>query len=271
MVLFDTMDNYRPVNMNEHVDFVQYYDPNIKDPKPANPAQTIADDIEEKWRRNRLSSPVVRVMGILILLGGLTATAPRSQAEDASNPPAVSPGSPGSGQPPAGQSLPGQPPSSTKQAPSTKQTPTAFQEPTPDCAGGEEFKNLANTTNSSAIVYNGNLIPAGTTVDFGLTTSLEPNAHYFALLLKDDTRPTDDTIGHGARARKASETDDLVARHLLSPGQTIVSYDVPGMPLAFGQSAISIFISAACEGHSTCLTYRCMSVHSNGASPSRYS
>lgn len=53
VVLFDTTNAYRPVNMNEHVDFVQYYDPKIKDPKPANPAQTIADDIEEKWRQNR--------------------------------------------------------------------------------------------------------------------------------------------------------------------------------------------------------------------------
>jgi hypothetical protein len=37
--------------MNEHVDFVQYYNPKIKDPKPAAPAQTMADDIEGKWER----------------------------------------------------------------------------------------------------------------------------------------------------------------------------------------------------------------------------
>jgi hypothetical protein len=37
--------------MNEHVDFAQYYDPTIKDPKTADPARTIADDIEEKWER----------------------------------------------------------------------------------------------------------------------------------------------------------------------------------------------------------------------------
>jgi len=221
VVLFDTTAPYRPVNMNEHVDFVQYYDQKIEDPKPANPAQRMADDIEEKWLR-KLSPPVVRAIGILILLGGLIAAAPECRAEDASNPPPAASGNAGTGQPAAGQ-----PPSSTKQAPSTIPAPIAFQEPVPDCAGGEEFKNLANTTKSSAVVYNSNLVPAGTTVDFGLTTSLDPNAHYFALMLEGDNRPTDDTFRHGARARKASETDDLVAKHLLSPGQTIVSYDVP--------------------------------------------
>jgi hypothetical protein len=227
VVLFDTTDKYRPVNMNEHVDFVQYYDVNIKDPKPANQAQTMADDVEEKWRRNRLSSPVARMIGIPILLGGLIIAASGCRAEDVTNPPAAASSHAGIGQLPAGQPPPGQPPSSTKQAPRTKQSPTSFRKVVSDCAGGEEFKELANTTNSSAIVYNGNLVPAGTTVDFGLTTSLDPNAHYFALLRSDDTRPTDDTIGHGARARKASETDDLVVKHLLSPGETIVSYDVP--------------------------------------------
>lgn len=39
VVLFDTSGKYRPANMSEHVDFVQYYDPNIKAPKPADPAQ----------------------------------------------------------------------------------------------------------------------------------------------------------------------------------------------------------------------------------------
>jgi hypothetical protein len=49
VVLFDEIGNYRTVNMNEHVDFAQYYDPNNHNPKPANPAQCLADDIEEKW------------------------------------------------------------------------------------------------------------------------------------------------------------------------------------------------------------------------------
>jgi hypothetical protein len=46
---------YRPVNMSEHVDFLQYYDPNIKDPQPADPAQAMADDIEEKWNRAKVA------------------------------------------------------------------------------------------------------------------------------------------------------------------------------------------------------------------------
>jgi Uncharacterized alpha/beta hydrolase domain (DUF2235) len=51
VVLFDTIGNYRPANMNAHVDFVQYYDPNNPDPKPADPAQCLADDIEGKWEK----------------------------------------------------------------------------------------------------------------------------------------------------------------------------------------------------------------------------
>ena len=51
VVRFDTTDRYRPANMSEHVDFVQYYDPDNKDPKPADPAQTMADDIEGKWAK----------------------------------------------------------------------------------------------------------------------------------------------------------------------------------------------------------------------------
>jgi hypothetical protein len=168
-----------------------------------------------------------RALGILILLGGLVTAAPGGRADDASNPPAAASGTTATAQPAAGQT-----PANTEQAPTEKQTPNTkqaqgFQEPAADCAGGEEFRNLANTTNSSAIVYNSNLVPAGTTVDFGLTTALDPKAHYFALLLEGNTLPSDDTLGHGARARKASETDDLVVKHLLSPGQTIVSYDVP--------------------------------------------
>jgi uncharacterized protein (DUF2235 family) len=51
VVLFDEIGKYRPANMSAHVDFIQYYDPDVQDPKPADPAQTIADDIEEKWER----------------------------------------------------------------------------------------------------------------------------------------------------------------------------------------------------------------------------
>lgn len=219
VVLFDTINAYRPVNMSEHVDFVQYYDPEIKDPKPADPAQTKADDIEEKWHRSR-SSFVMRTIGILLLLGSLVTGATECRAEEPSTPAAAVSNTPVASPIPAGQAVPGQPPASIRQA------ANAPRGPVPDCAGGEAFRKLANTTNSSAIIYNGNLVPAGTTVDFGLTTSLDPNAHYFALFLDDDTTPHDDSR-HGARARKASDTDDLVLKHLLSPGETIVSVDVP--------------------------------------------
>jgi hypothetical protein len=37
--------------MNKHVDFFQYYDPDNQDPKPADPAQAMADDIEAKLKK----------------------------------------------------------------------------------------------------------------------------------------------------------------------------------------------------------------------------
>jgi type VI secretion system (T6SS) phospholipase Tle1-like effector len=51
VVLFDRIGAYRPVNMNKHVDFIQYYDPAIPHPIPANPPQCLADDIEDKWAK----------------------------------------------------------------------------------------------------------------------------------------------------------------------------------------------------------------------------
>jgi hypothetical protein len=107
-----------------------------------------------------------------------------------------------------------------------KDAAQAARRPVSDCAGGEAFRKLANTANSSAIIYNANLVPAGNVVDFGLTRSLDSSAHYFALFLDDKTAPRDDSR-HGARARTAGETDDLVAKHLLPAGDTIVSVDVP--------------------------------------------
>ena len=47
--LFDTVGQYRPPNMSGHVDFGQYYDPQNPNPKPANPPQAIAEDIESRW------------------------------------------------------------------------------------------------------------------------------------------------------------------------------------------------------------------------------
>ncbi|MCK1386992.1 hypothetical protein [Bradyrhizobium sp. 21] len=96
----------------------------------------------------------------------------------------------------------------------------------PDCAGGESFQRLANTANSAAIIYNSNLVPAGSNVEFGLASSLDPEAHYFAVFLDDKEVPRDE-VRHGARARKAGETDDLVVKRLLKTGDTIVSIDVP--------------------------------------------
>ncbi|UWU66490.1 hypothetical protein [Bradyrhizobium sp. NC92] len=95
-----------------------------------------------------------------------------------------------------------------------------------DCAGGEVFQTLANTANSAAIIYNSNLVPAGSVVEFGLASSLDPEAHYFAVFLQDKEIPQDE-VRHGARARRAGETDDLVVKRLLKAGDTIVSIDVP--------------------------------------------
>ena len=95
-----------------------------------------------------------------------------------------------------------------------------------DCAGGEFFQSLANTANSAAIIYNSNLVPAGSNVEFGLASSLDPEAHYFAVFLADKEIPRDE-VRHGARARRAGETDDLVVKRLLKSGDTIVSIDVP--------------------------------------------
>ncbi|MGY4177662.1 hypothetical protein ACVIHH_002953 [Bradyrhizobium sp. USDA 4518] len=123
--------------------------------------------------------------------------------------------------------------SSTAQPPaSVKDAARAARKPVPDCAGGEVFRKLANTANSPAIIYNGSLIPAGSLVDFGLTSSLDSDAHYFALIIDDNSSPRDDSR-HGARARRAGDTDDLVARRLLSAGDTIVSVDVPASAAGF--------------------------------------
>jgi hypothetical protein len=50
VVLFDRLGAYRPTPMKSHVDFVQYFDPDNVDPKPADPETSqVADDIEYKW------------------------------------------------------------------------------------------------------------------------------------------------------------------------------------------------------------------------------
>jgi hypothetical protein len=56
VVLFDKIGAYRPLPMKSHVDFVQYFDPNIADPKPADPETSqVADDIEYKWEHKRMA------------------------------------------------------------------------------------------------------------------------------------------------------------------------------------------------------------------------
>jgi hypothetical protein len=49
--VFDHMRQYRPNNMCEHLDFVQYFDPNNTDPKPADPTQCMASDVEARWEK----------------------------------------------------------------------------------------------------------------------------------------------------------------------------------------------------------------------------
>ena len=54
VVLYDRLNAYRPTPMKSHVDFVQYFDPDIADPKPANPETSqVANDIEYKWEHKR--------------------------------------------------------------------------------------------------------------------------------------------------------------------------------------------------------------------------
>jgi Uncharacterized alpha/beta hydrolase domain (DUF2235) len=51
VILFDQIGQYRPANMNKHVDFVQYYDPSVPDPHPADPPTCDAMDIETTWQQ----------------------------------------------------------------------------------------------------------------------------------------------------------------------------------------------------------------------------
>jgi hypothetical protein len=60
VALFDTTGHYRPANLNQHVDFAQYYDPGNPDPQPANPPQCLADDLEGKWAEAQEQMPVAQ-------------------------------------------------------------------------------------------------------------------------------------------------------------------------------------------------------------------
>ncbi len=73
-------------------------------PCPDGTGHAGADDIEHTWWIIRSSSPILRLIGILILLAGIITAAPGCRAEEASNPPAAEPGDAATGQPAAGQS-----------------------------------------------------------------------------------------------------------------------------------------------------------------------
>jgi hypothetical protein len=63
VVLFDKLGAYRPTPMESHVDFVQYFDPKISDPQPADPETSqVADDIEYKWERKRAAEATKAVV-----------------------------------------------------------------------------------------------------------------------------------------------------------------------------------------------------------------
>lgn len=52
VVLFDKLGKYRPVQLRNHVDFAQYFDPKIIDPQPSDPDnRQVADNVEYKWER----------------------------------------------------------------------------------------------------------------------------------------------------------------------------------------------------------------------------
>lgn len=172
-------------------------------------AQTAAVQI-----RNRAAALIVDIFAALLVASALAVPC---LAQEASAP-----------APSATETKGGQPAAqdSTSNTKASVKDATAARTEIPDCAGGEIFQKLANTANSAAIIFNSNLVPAGSVVEFGLASSLDPAAHYFAVFLEDNEIPRDE-VRHAARARRAGETDDLVARRLLRSGDTIVSVDVP--------------------------------------------
>jgi hypothetical protein len=165
-------------------------------------------------RQCRDSIQVIRIVTALLVTSLLAIPCHAQQASDPT--------------PPAADAKNVQPADSTsppKKA-SVRDAAKAARTEIPDCAGGEIFQKLANTADGAAIIYNSNLVPAGSNVEFGLASPLYPEAHYFAVFLDDKEIPRDD-VRHGVRARRAGETDDFVAKRLLKPGDTIVSVDVP--------------------------------------------
>ncbi|MGJ4940181.1 hypothetical protein ACQR1W_06365 [Bradyrhizobium sp. HKCCYLS1011] len=171
-------------------------------------------------------------MALLLMLAGMSMVAPDCRAEDAASD-ASRPAAPVAGGPTISPS-PTIPP-----AGDASKAATPPEASLNDCAGGEDFKDrLSHSANSPAIVYDANLLPAGNSVDVGLATPIASDAHYFAILLDKNNQPLEggtlrDDISRRARERKAANTDDLVTRHLLSPGETIVTIDVPTAAAGF--------------------------------------
>jgi hypothetical protein len=50
VLIFSQMGLYRPINLQTHVDFAQYFDLGSNGPEPNPPKTCIADDIEAKWK-----------------------------------------------------------------------------------------------------------------------------------------------------------------------------------------------------------------------------
>ena len=50
VLLFDRIAQYRPANLDQQIDFKQYFGPDATG-KPAPEPQCVADDIEAKWEK----------------------------------------------------------------------------------------------------------------------------------------------------------------------------------------------------------------------------
>jgi uncharacterized protein (DUF2235 family) len=68
VVQFDRLSAYRPTPMKSHVDFVQYFDPDNVDPKPADPETSqVADDIEYKWEHRHSADAATAAAAIPVV------------------------------------------------------------------------------------------------------------------------------------------------------------------------------------------------------------
>jgi hypothetical protein len=51
VLVFDRIEPYRPINLQTHVDFKQYFGPAAADATPAPKPECVADEIEAKWQK----------------------------------------------------------------------------------------------------------------------------------------------------------------------------------------------------------------------------